>query len=275
MARIRSIKPEFWVDSKIASLPKATALFFIAIWNFADDDGIFETDSRSLSLRIPIYRAQDIQKMVNALWKAGLIVCSPDDDLAMVRGWHHQRIDKKRDGKYKLSEILWKSWVDSKNAREESTQGSDRRGKDKIGEDRILTPPSVEADVRPILALQPEIPKRKDPPPTAATWEAYSEAYRLRYHVEPTRNAMVNGQLAHFVKRVPIEEAPAIARFYVDHSNGLYLSAGHAVSLLLRDAEKLRTEWLTGNRITRNTVRAVETRDHFTTQLRDIAEGRL
>ena len=31
--------------------------------------------------------------------------------------------------------------------------------------------------------------------------------------VEPTRNAKVNGQLARFCKRVPIEEAPAIAAF--------------------------------------------------------------
>ena len=76
MARIRSIKPEFWVDEKIAKLPKATALFFIALWNFADDQGIITDDPRQLSLWIPIYRSQDVHKMLNALFEAGLDLVS-------------------------------------------------------------------------------------------------------------------------------------------------------------------------------------------------------
>ena len=60
---------------------------------------------------------------------------------------------------------------------------------------------------------------------TAETWEAYSKAYFNRYGVEPTRNARVNGQLAQFCKRVPLEEAPAIAAFYLGHNNAFYIRA--------------------------------------------------
>src|SRR5688500_13290725 len=125
MARIRTIKPEFWVDEEIAKLPKPTVLFFIALWNFADDQGIIEDSARSLALRVPIYRSQDIEKMLNALWKAGLIKRSPIDGLSLISSWHHQRIDKPRDGKYIGKEIKWLTWSDSENVREESTQGKD------------------------------------------------------------------------------------------------------------------------------------------------------
>lgn len=81
---------------------------------------------------------------------------------------------------------------------------------------------------------------------TVETWTAYAIAYRARWGVEPTRNKQVNAKLAQFVERVPIEEAPAIAAFYVESKRGLYTSAKHPVNLLLRDAEALRTEWLTG-----------------------------
>jgi hypothetical protein len=57
----------------------------------------------------------------------------------------------------------------------------------------------------------------------------------------------VNGQLAKLVERIGSDEAPAVARSYVANRNGLYVSAKHCVDLLLRDCEKLRTEWATGN----------------------------
>ena len=85
---------------------------------------------------------------------------------------------------------------------------------------------------------------------TTDTWGSFSQAYLNRYGVEPTRNAKVNGQLAQFCKRVPIEEAPAIAAFYVGHNNAFYLRVAHSTDALLKDAEKLRTEWQTGRKVT-------------------------
>jgi hypothetical protein len=39
--RIRPIKPEFWEDEEIASWPEGTRLFYIGLWNIADDAGYF------------------------------------------------------------------------------------------------------------------------------------------------------------------------------------------------------------------------------------------
>lgn len=40
MARIRTIKPEFWEDEVIGTLSLGARLLFIATWNYADDEGL-------------------------------------------------------------------------------------------------------------------------------------------------------------------------------------------------------------------------------------------
>jgi len=71
-----------------------------------------------------------------------------------------------------------------------------------------------------------------------------------RYGVLPTRNQKVNSQLAALVKRIGVDEAPNIAAFYLSHNRKLYVNSHHCTDLLLRDAEALRTEWLTGHKVT-------------------------
>lgn len=92
----------------------------------------------------------------------------------------------------------------------------------------------------------------KAPAPSAETWTAYANAYRFRYGVDPVRNAAVNGQVAQLVARLGADESPLVAAWYVGHKNQFYVSAGHSVGMLLRDAEKLRTQWAT-NRATTQT----------------------
>ena len=77
---------------------------------------------------------------------------------------------------------------------------------------------------------------------TAGTWTAYSIAYRERYGVDPLRNGTVNGQLAHLVRRLG-DEAPDVARYYLDLEDGLYRREGHSVGVLLKHCEHLRTLW--------------------------------
>lgn len=49
MARIRSIKPEFWTDRKMAKdLTRDERLFYIALWNEVDDQGRFIAEARRL-----------------------------------------------------------------------------------------------------------------------------------------------------------------------------------------------------------------------------------
>lgn len=105
----------------------------------------------------------------------------------------------------------------------------------------------------------PPKPKRQVPKvDTAETWDAYREAYKIRYREEPIRNATVNAQLAQFVKRIPLEEAPLVAEFYLTHNDAFYVKQLHPVGLLLKDAEALRTQWARGRAVTGADARTVE-----------------
>ena len=86
--------------------------------------------------------------------------------------------------------------------------------------------------------------------PTATVWATYATAYHDRYGAEPVRNATVNGQLAQIVKRLGAFDAPHVARYYVQSNAAFYVRGGHSVGLMLKDCEKLRTEWATNTRIT-------------------------
>lgn len=82
------------------------------------------------------------------------------------------------------------------------------------------------------------------------TWKAYSDAYFDRYGVEPVRNAKVNANVKQLVQRLGYSESPHVAAFFVGSNNSYYTSRMHAVDCIVKDAEKLRTEWATGHRVT-------------------------
>mgnify|MGYP001073622348 CR=1 FL=1 len=83
-----------------------------------------------------------------------------------------------------------------------------------------------------------------------ATWKSYCDAYFSRYGVEPVRNAAVNSSIKSFVQKLPYEEAPHVAAFFVSHNDKFYVQKTHPVFLLLKDAEGLRTQWATGRAMT-------------------------
>jgi len=93
---------------------------------------------------------------------------------------------------------------------------------------------------------------------TSETWEAYKQAYLARYHVDPIRNAAVNGQLAQIVKRLGADVAPHVAGFYLYSNNSWYIQKGHSVAALLNDCEKLHTEWRTNTHITTTGARQAD-----------------
>jgi hypothetical protein len=124
-------------------------------------------------------------------------------------------------------------------------EGKGKEGKGREGEG-VPTTTAVAIVSTPAASPRPSKPVA----PSAPTWEAYASAYQDRYGVEPVRNAKVNSQLALFVGRLGAEEAPAVARFFVGHQSAFYVRGMHPVEHLLKDAEKLRTEWATGRRVT-------------------------
>lgn len=111
----------------------------------------------------------------------------------------------------------------------------------------------------------------EDPPVPIAAWEGYREAYLGRYAVEPVRNAKANALMQQLARRLG-KEAPAVAAFYLTHNSGLYVSSRHALELLVRDAEGLRTQWATGVKSTHLEGRSAEQRDAVLEQVKRVSE---
>jgi hypothetical protein len=99
MARIRSIKPEFWTDDKIVSLPYVVRLFFIGLWNFADDYGALPDKPEQLKLLImPSEKDMDIDYIIDLLSSVGLIDLYIDEEsdysYLQIKNWTpHQKVD--------------------------------------------------------------------------------------------------------------------------------------------------------------------------------------
>jgi hypothetical protein len=59
VARIRTIKPDFWTDSKTGTLSDKATKVFIGTWNHADDYGVLEFDIIALKAKIYPYSPED------------------------------------------------------------------------------------------------------------------------------------------------------------------------------------------------------------------------
>lgn len=110
--RIRSIKPEFWRDETIVSLPISARLTFIGLWSYVDDNGV--GDARLSSIVADLYahdlscNLQETLRSVSGdlqqLQNAGLIVMYTDPnqarrELVFIRNWDkHQVVNRPSKG---------------------------------------------------------------------------------------------------------------------------------------------------------------------------------
>ncbi len=133
MARIRSIKPEFWTSEQVLECSPIARLMFVGMWNFADDMGRMPCSPKSIKAQV--FPSDDIsldsvRGMLNELSSNGLILIYSveDKDYLQITGWAHQRIDKPQPAKYPAP-----FFDDSKNA--PRTIPPDRKGEDRKGKE--------------------------------------------------------------------------------------------------------------------------------------------
>lgn len=106
MARIRTIKPEFWTSEQILDLSLPARLLFIGLWNFCDDNGVHPASARVLKARVlpadDITVAQ-VDGLIRELLTQGLIREYQAQDASWwhVTGWsRHQVINRPSASKY-------------------------------------------------------------------------------------------------------------------------------------------------------------------------------
>lgn len=106
MARIRTIKPEFFTSETIASLPVAARLTFIGLWTQADDHGRLVDNSRIIKGALwPLdddVTPADVSLHIHMLVDAGMLERYEVDGkrYLLILGWHHQRINRKSEPRH-------------------------------------------------------------------------------------------------------------------------------------------------------------------------------
>lgn len=119
MARIRTIKPEFWEDEKVGKLPIPCRLFFVGCWNFADDFGVIKGNPALLKSQIFPYdenlRVSEIKKWIDSLVDARMLVpiIHEEESYYIIRTFRsHQVLDKRYDKSY-IGKIVIKDLINS------------------------------------------------------------------------------------------------------------------------------------------------------------------
>lgn len=99
MARIRSIKPEFWTSEQVMNCSPMARLLFIGLWNFCDDAGNHVASAKTIKANVfpgDDIMSSSIQGLLDELSSNGLIAyySFENKDFLHVTGWHHQKIER-------------------------------------------------------------------------------------------------------------------------------------------------------------------------------------
>lgn len=102
MARIRSIKPDFWTDEKVVELSAFARLLFIGLWNFADDEGRMQFSPKKIKMQIFPADTLDISELFGEIRSNSLITVYVIDNVEYLQINNfakHQKIDKRTASK--------------------------------------------------------------------------------------------------------------------------------------------------------------------------------
>jgi hypothetical protein len=115
MARIRTIKPEFWQHEELSALPEATHMLAAALLNFADDQGFFKANpglvrAACFPLREP---SVSIPESLRSLQEIGYVQIGKGEDGKeygrVVSFDEHQRVSHPTPSKIAKKSIAWEA----------------------------------------------------------------------------------------------------------------------------------------------------------------------
>lgn len=108
MARIRTIKPEFWEDEVVGALSMGARLLFIASWNLADDEGLLRWTAEYLKASVFMYDdavgVPQVEQYMAELEGPTLVFPYRGGKTQQRLGWivrfhRHQKINRPQPGK--------------------------------------------------------------------------------------------------------------------------------------------------------------------------------
>lgn len=107
MARIRSIKPDFFTDERLGECSTSARLALVACLVFADDEGNLERSARQLKAQAFPYDSLNVEPLIVELLDHGLVIEYEvgGKKLLHIKGFKkHQKIDRPSSPKFPLYE---------------------------------------------------------------------------------------------------------------------------------------------------------------------------
>jgi len=159
MARIRTIKPEFWTDEKVGKLKRDERLLFIGLWNLADDQGVVKANAAYIKGQLFSYdeelRISTVDNWLASMAKARMLIpfTFNSESYYLIRTFdEHQLINRPSKPKFPqelIDQLLSDDSQDAHGILSEYSQPEGKgKGKDigKEGEDGFVN----KKDVKPL-----------------------------------------------------------------------------------------------------------------------------
>lgn len=148
MARIRTIKPEFWTDERVVELDFWVRLLFIGLWNFADDEGRMVCSEKRIKMQIFPGDSPNIRGGLDELTRAGLIEVYDVEGIEYLQiptFLKHQRVD--HPSKSKIPQKPKESRKDSPSIR--GTLAPEGKGREGNINPEVISSVVIETTVAP------------------------------------------------------------------------------------------------------------------------------
>lgn len=170
MARIRTIKPEFWRNEDLSELPEPVHMLAAALLNYADDYGYFNANPKLIQAEcFPLRELSvSIHAALTDLSRIGYIRIGKGEDGRdyghIIKFSEHQVIN--RPSKEKISKLSI-TWIDSLNTHGVLTEGSlqERKGREQGTGNR-----EMESRAKALLSSDDDAPDMID-----IAFDAYNE----------------------------------------------------------------------------------------------------
>lgn len=142
MARIRTIKPEFFTSADILALTPLSRLFYVSLWCEADREGLLKWDTETLKFRYFPKDRVDIELMAAELVNQGLIRILIGDDekeYAEIPSFKNHQVINNRESESILTARVKEA---SPRVQAEGKEGRERKGKEGKGKEGASAPPT-------------------------------------------------------------------------------------------------------------------------------------